>query len=186
MQGSARMFVSVPVEVTDTMRDAVRELTQIKNVRASREDQIHITLCFMGDVDTSRVPALKEALRDALSDSERFDLCIRGMGAFPNIRRPRVIWMGIENEHLAHLADAVRSAVRKARVGFDGKPFSPHVTVCRVQGPADVSRIAGRYADTEFSKFTVGSVHLMKSVLGPDGAKHSVVDTIPLRPAGGE
>ena len=182
MGESVRLFVSVEVSVSETMRSAISEIGSIRNVRPSREDQIHITLSFLGDTPSERIPGLVSNLRGTLSGTSSFGLSLKGVGAFPNVRRPRVVWIGIDDgrDELALLADRVREAVRKSRLRQDDKPFSPHVTVGRVQGPADVSETERKYRDTVFSEFTVGSVRLMRSVLGPSGAKHTVVEDIAL------
>ena len=177
-----RLFVSVDVSVSEAMRSVVAEIGSIRNVRASKEDQIHITLSFLGDTPPERIPGLVANLRESLSGISSFGLSLKGIGAFPNVRRPRVVWIGIDEgrDELALLADRVRGAVAKSRLRQDDKPFSPHVTVGRVQGPADVSEAERRYRGTVFSEFTVGSVRLMRSVLAPSGAKHTVVEDIAL------
>ena len=182
MEGTARLFVSVGVTMTDGMRKAMQALKGIKGVRASPEGQIHITLLFLGDTDVQRIPALKENLRSALEGTGAFMLSLKGIGAFPNVRRPRVVWIGIDEgkDELAHLAELVRGAVSRTRLRQDGKPFSPHVTIARVQGPADISYVAGPFGDTVFSEYTVDSVRLMRSVLGPNGAKHTELACIDL------
>ncbi len=186
MAETARLFVSVDVAVTDAVMEAVSELRGIRNVRASPEGQIHITLSFLGDTDTSRIPGLVRELGSALSDIRPFGVSLKGIGAFPDLRKPRVIWIGIDEgkEELAHLAEAVRAAIGKSRLRQDDKPFSPHVTVARVQGPADIGAVAGRHSDTVFSRYTVDSVKLMRSVLGPSGAKHTVAERFPLEQPG--
>ena len=182
MGESVRLFVSVEVSVSETMRSAISEIGSIRNVRPSREDQIHITLSFLGDTPSERIPGLVSNLRESLSGTSLFGLSLKGVGAFPNVRRPRVVWIGIDDgrDELALLADRVREAVRKSRLRQDDKPFSPHVTVGRVQGPADISEAERKYRGTVFSEFTVGSVRLMRSVLASSGAKHTVVEDIAL------
>lgn len=182
MGETVRLFISVDVSVADALREAIGTVSSIKGVRASREDQIHITLSFLGDTPSERIPGLITNLRSALSGTEAFDVSLKGIGAFPNPKRPRVVWVGIDDgkEDLALLAGRVRDAVRKSRLKQDDKPFSPHVTIGRVQGPADVSELEKRYRDKVFSEFRVDSVRLMSSVLGPSGAKHTLVERIVL------
>ena len=181
MSEMARLFVSVEVPVTDRLRQAMADLDSVKGVRASKPEQIHITLCFLGDTDVRRIPELAENLKDALADVHRFCLKVKGIGGFPNLKRPRVVWAGTDDGgNLAHLADKVRSAVERTHLDFDGKRFSPHVTIARVQGNADIGGIGERYDDTVFSESEVDSVRLMRSVLSPSGAKHTVVERIPL------
>lgn len=182
MAETARLFVSVDVSVTDEVREVMSVLRDVRNIRVPPESQMHITLSFLGDTDTARIPGLVKELKGALSDVRGFGMSLKGLGAFPDLKRPRVVWIGTDEgrDDLVRLAGAVRTAVKKCRLRQDDKPFSPHVTVARVQGPANIGSIAGRYADTVFSRFTVDSVKLMRSVLGPSGAKHTVVERFPL------
>lgn len=182
MQDPVRLFVSVDVKVTDAMRDVLSELRSVKGVRAAGEGQIHITLCFLGDTDPRRVPGLIDSMRRGLSDVHAFKLRIEGMGAFPNVRRPRVVWFGITegSDELAQLSAKVCGAVDSQKLHRDGKRFSPHVTAGRIQGQAEIKEIVDGNAETVFSEFTVDSVRLMKSVLGPNGAKHTVLERFPL------
>ena len=82
--------------------------------------------------------------------------------------------------YLSVLAEKVRRAADRTHLDYDGKRFSPHVTVARVQGPADVKEVADRYSDTVFAETEVDTVRLMRSVLLPSGARHTVVESIPL------
>ena len=181
MGESRRLFVSVNVPVTDPMREAISELAGIRNVRTEKADKIHITLCFLGDTDVRRIPELRDRLRDSLSSEGRIRIRLRGVGAFPDIRRPRVVWIGIESDTLAAISAKVRKAAEDCRLDFDSKPFSPHVTIGRVNGRADITEYAGVYRYTMFAEFEADSVRLMASELLPTGAKHTVVERFPLQ-----
>ncbi len=180
MSESRRLFVSVSVPVTDPIRDTLAELASVGNVRAEKADKIHITLCFLGDTDVRRIPELRDRLRETLSSEHRFTIRLKGIGAFPDVKRPRVVWIGIESDALARIVDAVRGVVDSCRLDHDRKPFSPHVTVGRVNGRADVRGLAERHRDTVYAKFEADSVRLMASELLPTGAKHTVVERFPL------
>lgn len=180
MGESRRLFVSVSVPVTDAMRDAISELAEVRNVRTERAEKIHITLCFLGDTDVRRIPELRDRLRDSLSGANRFRICLRGVGTFPDARRPRVVWIGIESTELAGIAAKVRKAAVDCGLDFDSKPFSPHVTIGRVSGRADIGRFVTDHRDTVFAEFEADSVRLMASELLPTGAKHTVVERFPL------
>ncbi len=180
MSESRRLFVSVSVPVTDPIRDTLAELASVGNVRAEKADKIHITLCFLGDTDVRRIPELRDRLREALSSEHRFTIRLKGIGAFPDVKRPRVVWIGIESDALARIVDAVRGVVDSCRLDHDRKPFSPHVTVGRVNGRADVRGLAERHRGTVYAEFEADSVRLMASELLPTGAKHTVVERFPL------
>ena len=79
------------------------------------------------------------------------------------------------------LADKVRSVLDSLKIGYDGKKFSPHLTLARTNGPADISEFIKSYSEEEFSRFTCSSVKVMKSELSPKGARHTVMKRIELK-----
>ncbi len=180
MSESRRLFVSVSVPVTDTMRGTLDELASAGGIRTEKADKIHITLCFLGDTDERRIPELRDRLRETLSSEHRFTIRLKGIGAFPDIKRPRVVWIGIESDVLVRVAGLVRGVVESCRLDHDRKPFSPHVTVGRVNGRADIRGAAESHRDTVYAEFEADSILLMASELLPTGAKHTVVERFPL------
>ena len=181
MAESVRTFVSVKAKVTDRMEDVASQLRSVRGLRVPQIGQLHITLCFLGDVDAGRLPSLCDALERSFSGFGAFDLRIKGMGAFPKVSDPRVVWMGLDDSSaLMRAAETVRKTVDELGLDYDGKRFSPHVTVARVSGSADVADIIASNRDTLFSEFRVTAVNVMKSELGQGGARHSVIRRIEL------
>ncbi len=140
---------------------------------------MHITLLFLGETDDRDVPKVIEAVRKAVEGVGPFEVTLRGLGAFPDVRRPRVVWAGAEPAGLlARISKGVAAGL--SGIQYDTKPFKSHVTVGRCQGQADVSRLAEEFSGKEITRFSCREVLVMKSVLGPSGAKHSVVGRVPL------
>lgn len=176
-----RTFISIDVPITDEIRSILRDLKLTDGIRPSPESQIHITLKFLGDTDSRKIPKLCEKLKIAFEGKERFDLCMKGIGMFPNSRNPRVLWIGFDDGALLRdTADLVNSVVNSMNLTADDKPFSPHVTVGRFDGKADISGILSKYMGAEFCRFTCSRINVMKSELSPKGAKHSVMGTVEL------
>ena len=176
-----RTFVSVDVPVSDSIKDLLSELKGIRNVKVSPENQMHITLKFLGDTDEKKVMRLCSSLRDALKDTKDFDITIEGVGTFPNIRNPRVIWLGVKDpKGLIDAADIIDSCVKGLNLNCDDKRFSPHMTVGRVNGPTDIKDLLDNDKKKVFCSFRCDHIDIMKSVLTPKGAIHSVVDRIDL------
>jgi 2'-5' RNA ligase len=139
---------------------------------------LHVTLKFLGGVETSRLEAVQSALTRAVHGHSPFDVVIVGLGAFPSATRARVIWAGIEGgrDELAALAAAVEREV--APVGFptEERAFSPHVTLGRVREPRRNERLAEAVASATSERFgavRVERVSLMRSDLSPRGARHT-------------
>jgi 2'-5' RNA ligase len=149
-------------------------------------DRLHVTLKFLGEQDASLVPRLSSALENTLAARPAFDVRLRGYGAFPNFRNPRVVWMGGEDARplvaIAASIDDVCAAIGLAR---ETRPFRAHVTLGRVQRPLD--REAARRME-ELSKeldrqcltWRVGAVDLMHSDLRHAGPTYSILESIAL------
>jgi len=143
-------------------------------------DNLHITLRFLGEVDDTRVAELGGVLDEAAAGLPRFGLGIRGLGAFPTLTRPRVIWAGVGEGAgaLRTLAGRVESGLARVGVPAEDRPFSGHVTLGRIREPrhdpglaATLASGASRY----FGTLSVERVCLMRSDLSPRGARYTEV-----------
>lgn len=174
-----RVFVSVKVPVTEKMEEALNSLKNVKNVRVVNPSQIHLTLSFIGDIDVKKAEKLCNALDSELSGFGEFRLCAKGTGYFPPKGNPRVVWLGFENsEKLMELAEKVRNVLDSLKIKYDDKKFSPHITLGRINGVADIKDFMNQYGKEEFCSFECSSLNVMKSELSPKGAKHTVLKTV--------
>ncbi|MDE0027861.1 MAG: RNA 2',3'-cyclic phosphodiesterase [Deltaproteobacteria bacterium] len=184
-----RAFVGVPVGAA-----VVRAWTTVRpgfeggSVRWVPEENLHLTLKFLGDIEETRVAAIGSALREALSDTEGFVATARGLGVFPDAARPRVLWIGLDAPALTALACGVDRALAPFGVAPSATPFRPHVTVGRWRHPAPrdprLRQALARWRDHEFGHVPVGEVTLFRSTLRPGGAIYSPLGIFPLKPGG--
>jgi len=186
-----RLFVAAALspEVRRGLEEAQQELrSAAAAVRWVRVEGIHLTLRFLGDVDEGKRAPLVAALKAVRGQA--FEAAVRGIGFFPNPRRPRVVWAGVEEPtgRLAALQRGVEEAV--VRLGFEPEErgeFHPHLTLGRLGDPKRTGRLgeaAQAMEKREFGAFRVPAFQLFRSELRPDGARYSVLDTFPLE--GGE
>lgn len=150
-------------------------------------ENIHLTLKFLGDVSLSNLEMLKKILLNVSSSHRSFEISAGGLGAFPKIHRPRVIWVGLEAPpELAALQYSLD--VETARLGYarEDRPFSPHLTMGRVSrnaSTADIRLIAGvlsSYKVGFLGAACIQAVHLFRSDLKPGGAIYTRLFTAPL------
>ncbi len=175
-----RLFISIPVPRCEAMDALLKDVSGIKGVRPSPVSQTHITLLFLGETDERYVPKVVQAVRKASEDVSPFEIAIKGVGAFPDVRRPRVVWTGAEPANvLAKLSKGIASNL--SGIDYDSKPFKSHITIGRCQGPVDVSGLVERHSGEELARFVCDEILVMRSVLGPSGARHSVVERVPLK-----
>lgn len=103
--------------------------------------KLHLTLKFIGDADDERAAALVAATERAAAGHRPIELTLGGVGAFPNFRRPRVVWLGIEGDRrLELLHHDAELAVADAEYEVEGRPFRPHITLARVREPLPPDR----------------------------------------------
>lgn len=148
---------------------------------------VHLTLKFLGNVDESKLPDLAEALRRSVSGLPAFRVSTGALGAFPNARSPRVIWVGLEGDlgALRVLHRAVEEAL--APLGFppEGRAFAPHLTLARLREtatPGDKARLAQSLAEVRMegaATTAVDEIIVMKSQLARTGAVYSRLYVIP-------
>jgi 2'-5' RNA ligase len=143
-----------------------------------RPESMHLTLKFLGDVDPARVPEIEAALAAAAGAAPPFSLNARGIGVFPGMRKPRVLWMGLEGQldRLAALQAAVESEL--ARVGFpaEERPFKAHLTLARIKAPLRIplsEALLSEAGEGESGPFPVERICLFRSELRPAGAVYT-------------
>jgi 2'-5' RNA ligase len=177
------------------LQDRVRQDVPPGLVRWVRPAGIHLTLKFLGDVDQGQLPEIGRALCEACARHAPLELQIGELGCFPNARRPRVLWVGVQDEGAA-LRDLQRDVERAiSPLGFppDRRGFHPHLTLGRVKASRPSRRkqaeweALGAYAArarARVGQLSVEAVHLMRSELLPSGAVYSSLATCPLAAQG--
>jgi 2'-5' RNA ligase len=148
-------------------------------------DNLHVTLKFLGHVPQSLLEHVSAALARVAPEHAGFDLEVRGLGAFPGVSRPRVIWaaLGGDAPALAGLAAAVDAALGAIGVPPESRPFAPHVTLGRARHPgrdAALTQALAAGATRAFGQFRVGELVLMRSDLSPRGPRYTPIGTWPL------
>ena len=197
-----RAFIAIELS-DDVLSQVARMQTRVRQdlppglVRWVAPEGIHLTLKFLGDVDPDRLPEIEQALGSACAAYAPFSLRIGALGCFPNLQRPRVIWIGVDDAGAKRDADkggaltALQRDIERAisPLGFptEQRGFHPHLTLGRVKNgrkPAELEAL-GAYttrAKVRGGQMQVDSVHLMQSELLPAGAVYSALAVIPLTP----
>ncbi|KPL02733.1 MAG: hypothetical protein AMJ73_08350 [candidate division Zixibacteria bacterium SM1_73] len=145
---------------------------------------IHITLKFLGEVPEEKIDEVFSATELALKGAKSFKMNLKGMGAFPDFRRPRVIWIGTGKggEELSDMANKIEDEMEKIGYPKEKRKFSPHFTIGRVKSPKNIEKLVElvKSADFETEDIEVNEVTVMKSQLHPAGAIYTPLKKIPL------
>jgi 2'-5' RNA ligase len=145
----------------------------------------HLTLKFLGDIEARQVEAIGDALELAITPFPRCTINAKGLGVFPGLRQPKVLWVGFIGDELTSLAARVDAAVSPLGFPVEPRDFTPHLTIGRwrqvERRVADLKEELARWRDHDFGATLVDHVILFQSVLKPTGAVYSKLKVIELK-----
>ncbi len=175
-----RLFVAINFTVKDRQRmySAARKLRDAElPVRWVDTDQLHMTLKFLGEVRPERVREVKSAVAQVAAKTEPFTMVMRGAGAFPTMRRPKVIWLGADaSPELRCLKHDLEWELAPQGFEREVRAFHPHVTLGRATNEAragDFRHFEALVDAMDFEReITVRTVDLMESYLSAKGARY--------------
>ncbi len=185
---TVRAFVAVNLD--QGLKDALAKVQErLKATRADvgwvRPESLHLTLKFLGQVEESRLAVVAEAIGTAATGYGSFRLVLGGLGAFPQPRAARVVWIGVQQGAEALLTLQARVEAGLEALGFarEERPFAAHLTLGRVRGPARREQLAVALTSIPaepLGEMMLHRIDLMKSELGPGGARYTALQTFPL------
>jgi RNA 2',3'-cyclic 3'-phosphodiesterase len=181
-----RLFIAI--ELSSEIRE--RLVAFLKETRGLapqtkwvRGENLHVTLKFLGETDPAKLPAVQAALGN-IHHAEPVTLDFRGLGFFPNERRPRVFWVGMEaSRNLSTLAAEIDREMHKLGFPLETRPFTPHLTLARFDSPGLPSppgAAAKEHAQRGFGRLTAREFHLVESKLKRSGAEYTTLHSYPL------
>jgi 2'-5' RNA ligase len=169
------LAIELPVTVQTKIGEIERELESTSaDVRWANPEKIHLTLKFFGNIEESKIDSIVAAIKGPTGTAQPFQLNVRGIGAFPNLKNPRVIWIGlVEGDGvLIPLQKEMDASLEKIGFQPEGRPFRPHLTLGRVKsnrGKEELMRRVEKYREEEIGNFQVEKVILFKSDLTSTG-----------------
>ena len=183
-----RTFIAIELDraIKDDLgrlQDRLRSQLAPGCVRWVRPEGMHLTLKFLGDTPLDKVEEVKVALAQAAAEVRPFTFTMAALGCFPNTRRPRVVWVGLQEVTgaLVRLRDVVEAQVAPLGFPTERRPFKPHLTLGRVQRRASKSEVReiGEVVAASVagigSEMTVQEVRYIKSDLQPSGAVYTTL-----------
>jgi 2'-5' RNA ligase len=181
MSGTIRTFIALelPPAVISLLREVQQELKRLKlEARWVRPENIHLTLKFLGDIQSGDVDRIGVAMANAVSGSAPILLAVKGIGVFPGTKRPRIIWLGTGGDIQKLLALQRRLEKELATLGFpkEKRAFKAHLTLGRFKHAAKpelIRQMINEFTDLSSENFFLKQLILYKSDLKPSGAVYS-------------
>lgn len=187
-----RVFIAVdlPPAIQESVEKQTAHLRRTLGddlIRWVPAQNMHLTLKFIGNIAASHLDFLKQMLTQSVNSQRQFDLQVGGIGSFPNLKRPRVLWVGIHAPaDLTSLQKNVEAGAVRLGYEKEERAFSPHLTLGRVRqnvSAADLQRIRSALENTQIGRIgtaTIEAVHLYKSDLHTDGSIYTKLLSVPL------
>ncbi len=183
-----RAFIAFPIssELRKKLLDVQKEISKgLHHLRPAKPDGIHITLHFLGEITESQVYQIGRLMENVCEEFDPFNLECKGIGGFPDMKFPRVIWAGFDGDPgpITMLQKTLGKELEKMGFPVESRPFNPHLTIFRTKVQKQLGTIRKR-AET-ISKESLGEVKcdtlvLFKSELSPKGAKYDKLKMVAL------
>lgn len=175
-----RAFVAVEIQ-DENILDAIVKIQSEFNIRATpvNKKNMHFTLLFLGEITEDAAANVKKAL-DTIS-FKKIDVNFTHVGAFPNPRSARVIWIGVDETSSKQLVELALQVEKKlAPLGFrSDKPFKPHLTIFRIKNKVDgIQDIIEKFKKIDLGKYTMTELKFKQSILTPSGPIYSDLQVI--------
>ena len=182
-----RAFIAVDLDdpVIEKVCHVVEILKpRITEIRWLRKENLHLTLKFLGNIAESQVEPITAALRHPLGLFSPCTISAKGLGVFPDFRRPKILWVGLTGDQLVQLAAEIESALMPLGFTPENRAFTPHLTIGRWREGSRPAKNLRQEIDSlndfEFGACAVRQIVLFQSVLKPEGASYSELRTIQL------
>ena len=186
-----RLFIAIPLP--DTFQNIIakiqKSIDKFGKLKLVKPENVHLTLKFLGDVNENKIDKINKRL-SFLKNINTFTISVRGLGTFPNVKRPRVIWMGTEKgfDEINELQKKIDSSLED--MGFKKENrFHPHYTIARVKFIAEkekIEKFLKENTDLIFGEYTVDKIMLMESKLSPKGPRYYTIEEFHLKAETGD
>jgi RNA 2',3'-cyclic 3'-phosphodiesterase len=188
MEKMIRAFIAfdLPEPLLTALEKGQAELgKQMHHLKPVRAQSIHLTVRFLGEIPAEKVYKVGAAIEKACGHLRPFELTCKGIGGFPDLKSPKVVWAGLTGaeRELAQVHVAVSAELKKIGFPIEKKPFSPHLTLFRIKSQKQLGALRKRatsMADRKFGKFTCDTLVLYQSELKPEGAVYTKLKMVGL------
>jgi 2'-5' RNA ligase len=186
--GKWRAFVAIalPADIKTALGELQQRLraTGLK-ARWVRPENMHLTLKFLGDIDPSAAEGIEKAMQHAVDAEAPFSVAVAAVGVFPDPKRPRVLWVGLNDEdrRLLKLQQSLDEALSEIGFPREQRPFRGHLTLARFRDAGDrelLSHLLQEYHRIEIGQLTVAELILFRSDLRPSGPLYTRLAVRPL------
>ena len=180
------LAIELPIMIAERLQNLQEDLKASNaDVRWVNANNIHLTLKFFRNIEELQIDSILQSIEDPVQARQPFWVSVRGMGAFPHPKNPRVIWVGLVEgkEVLIQFQNQLEASLEKVGFQTEGRSFHPHLTLGRVrssQGKGALAAKIEKYREEDVGAFQVERVTLFQSDLKPSGPVYTPLKELPL------
>ncbi len=179
-----KMRVFLAFDVPEDIKNQIHQILvekkkHLTGVKWVERENLHITCKFLGEINAQQLESLDKMLNEHFNNGFSVKIRLSGFGAFPNFKRPRVLWVGVEGEkeNILQIWEKVENITRQMKIGDPEKDYTPHLTIGRVKVPIEIKPDFINYTSREFY---INSITIYQSTLTPEGPIYSKLKEIKL------
>jgi RNA 2',3'-cyclic 3'-phosphodiesterase len=176
--------ISPPLQESISRHSAALKQALPDTIRWVATEKIHLTFKFLGNASPASLQDLTHVLSAVIVQQQTFNISVGGFGVFPNPKRPRILWIGIQAPpDLERLSRAIETTCARLGYPLEEKPFNPHLTIGRLRDGADLSSLRPALQEVEIGplgSMAVSSITLFRSDLRPQGPNYTPLAHLPL------
>jgi len=176
MAATIRTFIGIHIPATPPLRAALQQMDHFgRSVKATLPENLHLTLKFLGDTPRTLLDEIRNALQQATENVPAHDIELTGLGTFPNLARPAVVWAGLRPvDHLKVIAARLDLLLKPLGYMPEARAFHPHLTLARVKGTAPgLPEVISKGRDLSLGVVPVSGVELYQSEPTPTGSRYT-------------
>lgn len=184
-----RAFIAanLAVSIVEEMAKVQSILREVKgDIRWVRPEGLHLTFKFLGHMHETKVEPILHALQETVKTQPTLRIRTYGLGAFPTLKQPRVLWTRLSGEGLSELGERIESALIPLGFPADGRAFRPHITLGRLRSQRGWDRVLAEikeHLQQDFGESIIDTLTLYQSDLQPSGAVHTPLGSVALNAA---
>lgn len=180
-----RTFLAIPLSPSAELAHLIRLLQTLgPDIRPVRTDQLHLTIKFLGETSEDQLAKLNKLILSGLSQFSGGQMQLRGLGFFPDMVHPRVLWAGIQSiGRLGEMAEVLDELAAKIQFPRERFKFQPHVTLARLNGSLskETIQILRPHQIADFGEYSFHAINLYQSKLSSVGAEYRLLTSFPLK-----
>jgi len=187
MQENKRLFIGIKVDLSEKTEKFYSSLPSILDeaaVKWVKPEYIHITLKFIGEVETEKIPQIQNKLKFVAKKFDEFEVMLKGVGVFRDFFYPKVIWFGLRNcEKIESLKNTIENSLSDLGFEIDYRKFTPHLTIGRFKEAGSVKALKKTVSENQdqyFQTVPVKEFTLFESILKNEGPEYKIIESYPL------